>query len=74
MSEETYQVRTAAKVPNYAVESDCCDAPPVLRVRVERGRTPIPPHVYIVCDDPEHWLWANNCCWGYVEQIGGCHQ
>jgi len=62
-----YQVRTAAKVPPEAQQSDCCERPPVLRVRAEHGRTPILPHVYIVCDDPEHWLWAFNCCQSVVD-------
>ena len=62
------QVRTAAKVPSIARESDCCERPPVLRVRLERDRIPVRPHVYIVCNDPEHWLWAYNCCQGAIER------
>ena len=66
----TYNVRTAAKVPREAREGDCCEATPVLRVRVENDRMPIPRHVYIVCGDPEHWLWAQGACQSYVDQMG----
>lgn len=67
-------VATAAKVPSIAEQSDCCERRPVLRVRVESGKQPIrhPQSglhrtLFIVCDDPEHWLWAHGCCRDWID-------